>query len=491
MEANTNSGRSARRKVLRLEPRMFVHDHNHYDLHFSLISKIMVVAMTGMVIFGCAFPFFWRKKEIPDGSAPRDPSSKNSASFETNSVHKSTKGNPMRHIPQSPIRNPTQSPRRHPPQSPWRHLPQSPRMNPPSSPRFSPTLNKPGPLNLSFNIIVKATQSFSASSYMGEGGIGKVYKGRLPDGQEIAVQRARKEQFDLAEFNSEVEVLMKIDHRSLVKLLGYVDKGNDRLIVTEYLSSGTLRQHLDGDYGKILDFNQRLEASIDVAHGLTYLHMYAEKKIIHRDVKSSSILLTDTMRAKVADFWFARVGSQDTEHSHVMTGIKGTLGYLDPEYMRTHQLTPKSDVYSFGILLLEILTGRRPVDKHRLPEEKVLIQWVFQNYREGNFVQLVDPQMNEIVNEDILRRIFSVAIQCAAPIRADRPDMKEIIEGIGVMLIVWSQLVLALLLLPMLKDVKRENCERIDSMTFVGKDFSADAFLASNNLSGSRQNLIT
>lgn len=165
--------------------------------------------------------------------------------------------------------------------------------------------------------------------------------------------------------------------------------------------------------GKILDFNQRLEIAIDVAHGLTYLHLYAgkcnssnsktrflflvaslswsidfvevpmadddnrfaEKQIIHRDVKSSNILLTESLRAKVADFGFARLG-EDTEKTHVSTKVKGTVGYLDPEYMKTYQLTTKSDVYSFGILLLEILTGRRPVDLKRAPDERVTVKWV-------------------------------------------------------------------------------------------------------------------
>ncbi|KAJ6741937.1 hypothetical protein OIU85_016065 [Salix viminalis] len=230
------------------------------------------------------------------------------------------------------------------------------------------------------------------------------------------------------EFSSEVELLAKIDHRNLVKLLGYVDKGNERLIITEYVPNGTLREHLDVQRGKILDFNQRLEISIDVAHGLTYLHLYAEKQIIHRDVKSSNILLTESMRAKVADFGFARIGPVDSDLTHISTKVKGTVGYLDPEYMRTYQLTPKSDVYSFGILLLEILTGRRPVELRKPADERVTLRWVFKKYNEGNVVDMVDPQMEENVNAEILYSLFALAIQCAAPIRSDRPSMKEVVE---------------------------------------------------------------
>ncbi|KAJ9688758.1 hypothetical protein PVL29_014420 [Vitis rotundifolia] len=230
------------------------------------------------------------------------------------------------------------------------------------------------------------------------------------------------------EFRSEVELLAKIDHRNLVKLLGYVDKGNERLIITEFVPNGTLREHLDGQRGKILDFNQRLEISIDVAHALTYLHLYAEKQIIHRDVKSSNILLTESFRAKVADFGFARLGPVDAEQTHISTKVKGTVGYLDPEYMRTYQLTPKSDVYSFGILLIEILTGRRPVELRKSTDEKVTLRWAFKKYNEGNVVELVDPLMEEVVDTEILNKMFGLAIQCAAPIRSDRPDMKSVGE---------------------------------------------------------------
>lgn len=284
--------------------------------------------------------------------------------------------------------------------------------------------------------IARATQNFSPSLKLGEGGFGTVYKAQLPDGQTVAIKRAKKEQFDAlrSEFRSEVELLAKIDHRNLVKLLGYVDKGNERLIITEYVPNGTLREHLDGVHGNFLDFSQRLEISIDIAHGLTYLHLYAEKQIIHRDVKSSNILLTERMRGKVADFGFARVGEAETDNTHVVTKVRGTVGYLDPEYMRTYQLTPKSDVYSFGILLIEILTGRRPIESRRSPEEKVTIRWAFGKYNEGEIMDLVDPhmKMKEAVDTEIFSKMLGLAFQCAAPTRADRPEMKVVGEQLWV-----------------------------------------------------------
>ncbi|XP_076932632.1 calmodulin-binding receptor-like cytoplasmic kinase 3 [Bidens hawaiensis] len=332
-------------------------------------------------------------------------------------------------IPASPLRV-APSPQRVPP-SPLR-VPPSPLRVPASPGRFSmsPKLDRIGSVHLTMKQAARATQNFSPSLKLGEGGFGTVYKAQLQDGQTVAIKRASKEHSDAlrSEFRSEIELLAKIEHRNLVKLLGYVDKGNEHLIITEYVPNGTLREHLDGVHGTCLDFNQRLEISIDIAHGLTYLHLYAEKQIIHRDVKSSNILLTDRMRAKVADFGFARLGENETGNTHVLTKVKGTVGYLDPEYMRTFKLTPKSDVYSFGILLVEILTGRRPVDSRRSPDEKVTIRWAFGKHNNGETMDLVDPQMTEAVDKKIFKKMLNLAFQCAAPTRADRPDMKAVAE---------------------------------------------------------------
>ncbi|KAL9339662.1 hypothetical protein Peur_068677 [Populus x canadensis] len=308
----------------------------------------------------------------------------------------------------------------------------TPHRVPPSPSRFSPSpkLSRLGSVHLNLSQVARATRNFSPSLKIGEGGFGIVYKAQLDNGQLVAIKRAKKGYFVnlQIEFSSEVELLAKIDHRNLVKLLGYVDKGDEHLIITEYVPNGTLREHLDVLHGKILDFNQRLEISIDVAHGLTYLHLYAEKQIIHRDVKSSNILLTESMRAKVADFGFARMGPVDSDQTHISTKVKGTMGYLDPEYMKTYQLTPKSDVYSFGILLLEILTGRRPVEMKKPADERVTLRWVFRKYEEGNVVDMADPLMEEVVDAEILSKMFALAIQCAAPIRTERPDMKVVVE---------------------------------------------------------------
>ncbi|XP_021760727.1 calmodulin-binding receptor-like cytoplasmic kinase 3 [Chenopodium quinoa] len=425
VDVSSGAGRKLLRDEIKEEEATPPAAHLQKDQNGYHYSKLMAMAAPGVLILGCVL--MWpccnpKKKDIHSADSHRDLTAMDlSSSFEANPEN--VTASPWRHAPPSP------SPSRFPPSSP------NPSRHPLPSPRYamSPRLDRFGSVHLNFSQIVKATHSFSSSFKIGEGGFGTVYKAQLPGGQWIAVKRAKKEHFDSAEFNSEVEILSKIEHRCLVRLLGYVDKGNERLIVTEYVSNGTLREHLDGVRDRILDFKQRLEVAIDIAHGLAYLHLYSEKQIIHRDVKSSNILLNENLKAKVADFGFARVGPAEGEQTHISTKVKGTVGYLDPEYMKTYQLTPKSDVYSYGVLLIEILTGRRPVEPKRPIEERVTIRWAFFNYNEGDVLRLVDPLMNERVDVEILKKIFCLAFQCAAPGKADRPDMKSVGEQLWAM----------------------------------------------------------
>ncbi|KAL0723296.1 hypothetical protein Bca4012_037895 [Brassica carinata] len=366
------------------------------------------LAASGFLLFCCAIccPCFHKERKANSHEVlPK----------ESNSVHQvsSFEMSPSDKIPPSPFR-----------------APPSPSLVPQSPSRYamSPRPSRMGPLNLTMRQIQAATNNFSDDNQIGEGGFGIVYQGILQDGQVVAIKRAKKEHFEnlRKEFKSEVDLLSKIGHRNLVKLLGYVDKGDERLIITEYVRNGTLRDHLDGTRGSTLNFNQRLEIVIDVCHGLTYLHSYAERQIIHRDIKSSNILLTDSLRAKVADFGFARGGPSDSNQTHILTQVKGTVGYLDPEYMRTYQLTAKSDVYSFGILLVEILTGRRPVEAKKSHDQRITVRWAFDKYNEGKVLELVDPKARERVDDKILKKMFSLAFQCAAPTRKERPDMEAV-----------------------------------------------------------------
>ncbi|KAK8937167.1 Calmodulin-binding receptor-like cytoplasmic kinase 3 [Platanthera zijinensis] len=372
---------------------------------FRSTTPPMVLAVPGMFLLSCLVicPCFRAKrKEQMEQKAP--------AKEQNSSDLISTLGGPT-----SADKNMT----------PPHNIPQSPPRFP-----FFQEQNRIGSLQLSINQIIKATQNFSPSLKLGEGGFGTVYKGVLGDGQVVAIKRAKREHFATHrdEFTTEVKLLSKIDHRSLVRLLGYTEKGNEGIIITEYVPNGTLREHLDGIYGHILDFNQRLEIAIEVAHALTYLHMYAEKPIIHRDVKASNILLTENFRAKVSDFGFAKAGPTEAGQTHISTQIKGTAGYLDPEYLRTFQLTPKSDVFSFGILLVELLSARRPVEMKRSLEERITIRWAFVKFNEGNVEEVLDPNLREDVNIEVLRKMLRLAFHCAAPTRSNRPLMKEVGE---------------------------------------------------------------
>lgn len=386
---------------------------------FSVATTQMAFVLCCALLCSC---FYAKRKQINEQKTDQvvEPEQLDDGSIAVDSVSSLEVSSRSGKVPRSPLRAPY-SPLRTPPDHSFRI--------PPSPSRFSmsPQLSRSKSVHLSMSQIIKATRNFSSSYLIGRGGFGSVYKAELPDHQVVAVKRGRKEDFSTlqTEFSNEVELLSKLEHRSLVKMLGCISKGNERIIITEYVSNGTLREHLDGERGTILDFNQRLEISIDVAHALTYLHVYAERKIIHRDVKSSNILLTDNFKAKVTDFGFAKTG--DENKSQVFTSVKGTAGYVDPEYLKTNQLTPKSDVFSFGVLLIEIMSGRRPVEMKRTAEEKITLRWAFKKHVDGNMMEILDPLLEEELDEEIVDKMFSLAFQCAAPTRHERPSMNDVV----------------------------------------------------------------
>ncbi|MBA0802322.1 hypothetical protein Gohar_012627, partial [Gossypium harknessii] len=225
-----------------------------------------------------------------------------------------------------------------------------------------------------------ATRNFFPAFKIGQGGFGTVYKRRLDDGTFVAIKRAKQSVYDKhlgVEFQSEIRTLAQVEPLHLVKFCGYLEHGDERIVVVEYVPKEPLgNTWMVSAHGKVLDLAARLDIAIDVAHAITYLHTYTDHPIIHRDIKSSYILLTEKLRAKVTDFGFARLAADiDSGATHVSTQVKGTAGYLDPEYLRTYQLTEKSDVYSFGILLVELVTGRRPIEPKREPSERIIAKW--------------------------------------------------------------------------------------------------------------------
>ncbi|WJX63524.1 non-specific serine/threonine protein kinase [Trifolium repens] len=284
--------------------------------------------------------------------------------------------------------------------------------------------------NFTFDEIYKSTAKFSPDNQIGEGGFGTVYRGKLNDGTIVAVKRAKKEALPshLYEFKNEIYTLSKIEHLNLVRLYGYLEHGDEKLIVVEYVANGNLREHLDGIRGNGLEIGERLDIAIDVAHAITYLHMYTDNPIIHRDIKASNILISDNLRAKVADFGFARL-SEDPGATHISTQVKGTAGYMDPEYLRTYQLTEKSDVYSFGVLLVEMMTGRHPIEPKKKIDERVTIRWAMKTLKKGEAVFAMDPRLRRNpASIKAMQKVFKLAFRCLVPSIHSRPPMKNCAE---------------------------------------------------------------
>ncbi|XP_037444220.1 calmodulin-binding receptor-like cytoplasmic kinase 2 isoform X1 [Triticum dicoccoides] len=280
--------------------------------------------------------------------------------------------------------------------------------------------------------IFRATSNFSKKNMVREGASCSVFKGKLRDGSQVAVKRARKlnGQYLSAELSRELETLQKIEHQNLVRFLGFFEQRDETLVVVEYVDNGSLREHLDESRGTGLELAQRLNIAIDVAHAVTYLHEYAERAVIHRDIRSSNVLLTGALAAKVAGFGLARVAG-DGEATHVTTQVVGTAGYVDPEYLGTLQLTDKSDVYSFGVLLVELVTGRPPIERRRGLEPRATTKWALQKFRGGDAVVAMDPRVRRSpASVAAVEGMLRLAEQCVMPARQDRPSMRRCNEAL-------------------------------------------------------------
>ncbi|XP_050375092.1 probable LRR receptor-like serine/threonine-protein kinase At1g67720 isoform X2 [Argentina anserina] len=274
----------------------------------------------------------------------------------------------------------------------------------------------------------EATNSFSKK--IGKGSFGTVYYGRMKDGKEVAVKMMADSSTHMnKQFVTEIALLSRIHHRNLVPLIGYCEEEHQCILVYEYMHNGTLRDHLHGSTApKHLDWLIRLRIAEDAAKGLEYLHTGCNPSIIHRDVKTSNILLDNNMRAKVSDFGLSRQAEEDL--THISSVARGTVGYLDPEYYANQQLTEKSDVYSFGVVLLELISGKKPVSPEDFGPELNIVHWAKSLIRKGDVVSIMDPFLEGNVKIESIWRIAEIAIQCVEQYGVSRPRMQEIIVAI-------------------------------------------------------------
>ncbi|KAF0905950.1 hypothetical protein E2562_008972 [Oryza meyeriana var. granulata] len=294
----------------------------------------------------------------------------------------------------------------------------------------------PAVQQLSLKSIQNATCNFK--TLIGEGGFGSVYRGTLAHGQEVAVKvRSTSSTQGTREFNNELRLLSAMLHENLVPLIGYCCEKDQQILVYPFMSNGSLQDRLYGEASKrkVLDWPTRLSVCIGAARGLAYLHNFAGRCIIHRDVKSSNILLDHSMCGKVADFGFSKYAPQEGD-SNASMEVRGTAGYLDPEYYSTQSLSTKSDVFSFGVVLLEIVTGREPLDVQRPRDEWSLVEWAKPYIREYRIEEIVDPGIKGQYCSEAMWRVLEVATVCTEPFSTFRPSMEDVVRELEDALII-------------------------------------------------------
>ncbi|KAJ4902340.1 Proline-rich receptor-like protein kinase PERK8 [Raphanus sativus] len=287
----------------------------------------------------------------------------------------------------------------------------------------------------SYDELAQVTNGFSQKNLLGEGGFGCVYKGVLADGREVAVKQLKigGSQGE-REFKAEVEIISRVHHRHLVTLVGYCISEQHRLLVYDYVPNNTLHYHLHAPGRPVMTWETRVKVAAGAARGIAYLHEDCHPRIIHRDIKSSNILLDNSFEALVADFGLAKIAQELDLNTHVSTRVMGTFGYMAPEYATSGKLSEKADVYSYGVILLELITGRKPVDTSQPLGDESLVEWarplLSQAIENEEFEELVDPRLGDNFIPGEMFRMVEAAAACVRHSAARRPKMSQVVRAL-------------------------------------------------------------
>ncbi|XP_058102347.1 PTI1-like tyrosine-protein kinase 3 [Magnolia sinica] len=304
-----------------------------------------------------------------------------------------------------------------------------------SEPNTAPPIEVP---ELSLEELIEKTDNFSSTSLIGEGSYGRVYYAALDGEKAVAIKKldVTAEPVSNDEFLTQVSKVSRLKHENFVQLLGYCVEGNVRVLSHEFATVGSLHDILHGrkgvqgaQPGPTLDWMQRVRIAVDAARGLEYLHEKVQPSIIHRDIRSSNVLLFEDFKAKIADFNLSNQAPDMAARLH-STRVLGTFGYHAPEYAMTGQLTQKSDVYSFGVVLLELLTGRKPVD-HTMPRgQQSLVTWATPRLSEDKVKQCVDPKLKGEYPSKGAAKLAAVAALCVQYEFEFRPNMSIVVKAL-------------------------------------------------------------
>ncbi|CAO2815754.1 unnamed protein product [Amaranthus hypochondriacus] len=278
-----------------------------------------------------------------------------------------------------------------------------------------------------------ATGMFNAVNKIGEGGFGKVFRGKLETEEIVAIKQLNHEGVQGSqEFIIEILMLSLLHHPNLMSLKGYCTDGDEKLLVYEYMPKGSLEDHLfDLGPGKVpLDWNTRMRIAVDTARGMEYLHVKANPPVIFRDLKPANILLDNEFHARLSDFGLAKLGPVG-DRTHVSTRVMGTYGYCAPEYAMSGKLTLKSDIYSLGVVLLEILSGRKSIDPNRNRAEQNLINWARPCFKDKKrYIQLVDPALQGRYPWRCFQHFVAIVAICLQEVPAHRPLISDVVVAL-------------------------------------------------------------